>query len=83
MAGQSTIVTGRRRQYELLLSWSGWPLTAILIDPSEVAQVLEAGWARSHHRYPETGARIVGTADGLDFGCRRLLAEPGRGDPVG
>ena len=62
MAGQPTVVTGRRRQHELLRSWSGWPLTSILIDPAEVAQVREAGWSGTHHHEPETGERIVGTA---------------------
>jgi hypothetical protein len=68
MASRPTVVTSRRRQHELLRSWTGWPLTSILIDPAEVAQVREAGWSRTHHRDPETGARIVGTADGLGFG---------------
>jgi hypothetical protein len=27
LSGQPTIVTSRRRQHELLRSWSGWPLT--------------------------------------------------------
>jgi hypothetical protein len=67
-AGQPTIVTSRRRQHELLQSRSAWPLTSILIDPSEVTQVLEAGWAGIHHRDPETGERIVGMAGGLGFG---------------
>ena len=68
MASPPTVVTSRRRQHELLRSWTGWPLTSILIDPTEVAQVREAGWSGTHHRDPETGERIVGTADGLGFG---------------
>jgi hypothetical protein len=43
-------------------------LTSILIDPTKVARVREAGWLGAHHRDPETWARIVGTADGLGFG---------------
>ena len=39
MASPPTVVTSRRRQHELLRSWTGWPLTSILIDPTEVAQV--------------------------------------------
>lgn len=68
MASQPTIVTGRRRQHELLRSWSGWPLTSILIDPAEVAHAREAGWSGTHHLDPETGERIVGTPGGLGFG---------------
>jgi hypothetical protein len=68
MASQPTIVTGRRRQHELLRSWSGWPLTSILIDPAEVAHVREAGSSGPHHHDPETGERIVGTAGGIGFG---------------
>ncbi|EON22139.1 hypothetical protein CF8_3979 [Nocardioides sp. CF8] len=68
MASRSTVVTSRRCQHELLRSWTVWPLTAVLIDPAEVAQVREAGWSGTHHRDPETGARIAGTADGLGFG---------------
>lgn len=56
MASQPTIVTGRRRQHELLRSWSGWPLTSILIDPAEVAHAREAGWSATHHLDPETGS---------------------------
>lgn len=68
MSSQPTIATGRRRQHELLRSWSGWPLTSILIEPAEVAHARETGWAGTHHHDPETGVRIVGTADGLGFG---------------
>jgi hypothetical protein len=68
MASPPTVVTSRRRQHELLRSWTGWPLTSILIDPTEVAQVREAGWSGTHDRDPETGERIVGTTDGLGFG---------------
>lgn len=68
MESPPTVVTSRRRQHELLRSWSGWPLTSILIDPTEVAQVRGAGWSGTHHRDPETGERIVGTTDGLGFG---------------
>lgn len=62
MSSRPTVVTSRRRQHELLRWWAGWPLTSILIDPAEVAQVREAGWPGTHHRDPETGERIVGTA---------------------
>lgn len=58
----------RRRQRELLRSWSGWPLTMILLDPTEVVRVREAGWSATHHSDPVTGERIVGTPDGLGFG---------------
>lgn len=69
MASPPTVVTSRRIQHELLRSWTGWPLTSVLIDPAEVAQVRDAGWSGTHHRDPETGEeRIVGTADGLGFG---------------
>src|SRR4051794_39650897 len=68
MASQPTIVTGRRRQHELLRSWSGWTLTSILIDPAEVAHAREAGWPATNHHDPETGEPIVGTAAGLGFG---------------
>ena len=68
MASSPTVVTSRRRQHELLRSWTGWPLTSVLIAPAEVAQVRDAGWSGTHHRDPETGERIVGTADGLGFG---------------
>ena len=72
MANPPTVVISRRRQHALLRSWTGWPLTSVLIDPAEVAQVREAGWSGTHHRDPErdpeTGERIVGTADGLGFG---------------
>ena len=68
MASQPTIVTGRRRQHELLRSWSGWALTSILIDPAEVAHARDAGWSGTHHHDPETGERIVGAAGGLGFG---------------
>lgn len=68
MSGQPTVVTSRRRQHELLRSWSGWPLTTILIDPAEVAQVREGGWSGTNHHDPGTGERIVGTAGGLGFG---------------
>ncbi len=68
MASPPTVVTSRRRQHELLRWWTGWPLTSILIDPTEVAQVREGGWSGTLDRDPETGERIVGTADGLGFG---------------
>ena len=66
MASQPTIVTGRRRQHELLRSWSGWPLTSILIDPAEVAHAREAGWSGTHHLDPEkrgggSSARLAGS----------------------
>ncbi len=38
------------------------------LGSAEVAHVREAGWAGTHHRDPETGERMVGTADGLGFG---------------
>ena len=68
MNGQPTVVTSRRRQRELLRSWSGWPLTSILLDPAEVAQIREGGWSGTHHRDSDSGERIVGTTDGLGFG---------------
>jgi len=68
MANPPTVVTSRRRQHELLRSWTGWPLTSVLIDPAEVAQVRDSGWSGTHHRDPETGERIVGTVAGLGFG---------------
>jgi hypothetical protein len=68
LSGQPTTVTSRRRQHELLRSWSGWPLTSILLDPTEVAQVREGGWSGTHHRDPDSGERVVGTTDGLGFG---------------
>lgn len=68
MVSQPTIVTGRRRQHELLRSWSGWALTSILIDPAEVAHAREAGWSGTKHHDQETGERIVGAAGGLGFG---------------
>jgi len=68
MASQPTIVTGRRRQHQLLRPWTGWPLTSILIDPAEVAHARKAGWSGTHHHDPETAERIVGTAGGLGFG---------------
>jgi len=77
MAGQPTIVTGRRRQHELLRSWSGWPLTSILIEPAEVARTREAGWAGTHRHDPQTGMRIVGTGDGLGFGVDEGWHDPG------
>jgi len=76
MASAPTVVTSRRRQHELLRSWTGWPLTSILIDPTEVAKVREAGWSGTHHRDPETGERIVGTTDGLGFGVDDFWHNP-------
>jgi hypothetical protein len=76
LTGQPTIVTSRRRQHELLRSWSSWPLTSILLDPAEVAQVREAGWSGTNHRDPEMGARIVGTADWLGFGVDGSWRDP-------
>lgn len=61
-------VVSRRRQCELLGSWSTWSLTSILLDPAEVGRVRESGWSGTHHTDPETGERIVGTAGGLGFG---------------
>ena len=68
MASPPTVVTSRRRQHETAEVVDGVALTSILIDPTEVAQVGEAGWSGTHHRDPETGERIVGTTDGLGFG---------------
>lgn len=76
MSGQATVVTSRRRQHELLRSWSGWPLTSILLDPGAVAQVREGGWSGTHHRDPGTGERIVGTLDGLGFGVDESWHNP-------
>lgn len=67
MTCASTVVTSRRRQHELLACWSGWSLTSILMDPAEVAQIRESGWAGTHHHDPETGSRIAGTRAGLGF----------------
>lgn len=74
--GTPTIVTSRRRQRELLRSWSGWPLTMILLDPTEVARVREAGWSATHHSDPRTRERIVGTPDGLGFGVNGSWRNP-------
>ncbi|GAW54779.1 hypothetical protein [Nocardioides sp. PD653] len=68
MSGQAPFVTSRRRQHELLRSWSTWALTSILLDPAEVARVRASGWSGTHHTDPDMGERIVGTADGLGFG---------------
>ncbi|HRD60646.1 MAG TPA: hypothetical protein PLZ93_11285 [Nocardioides sp.] len=68
MSTQSTVVTSRRRQHELLRSWSTWAMTSILLDPSEVARVRESGWAGTHHHDAPTGLRIVGTTDGVGLG---------------
>jgi hypothetical protein len=67
MTSTPRVVTSRRRQNELLRSWSGWPLTTILMDPAEVAQIRESGWSGTHHSDPPTGVRIAGTAVGLGF----------------
>lgn len=56
MASPPTVVTSRRRQHELLRSWTVWPSTAVLIDQTEVARVREAGWSGTHHRDTETGS---------------------------
>lgn len=64
MASQPTIVTGRPRQHELLRSWSGWPLTSILIDPAQVAHAREVGWSGTHHLDPAgsgSSARLAGS----------------------
>jgi hypothetical protein len=50
MESQPSVVTGRRRQHALLRSWSGWPLTSILIDPAQIVQVREAGRPRLARR---------------------------------
>ena len=83
MTGQPNLVTSRRRQHELLRSWSTWAMTSILLDPSEVAHVRESGWSGTHHSDPTTGERIAGTTDGLGFGLdeswhnpRELIAWP-------
>ncbi|UAL29870.1 hypothetical protein K8W59_19465 [Nocardioides rotundus] len=83
MTGHPNLVTSRRRQHELLRSWSTWAMTSILLDPSEVAQVRESGWSGTHHTDPTTGERIAGTTDGLGFGLdeswhnpRELIAWP-------
>lgn len=68
MSIQPTVVTSRRRQHELLRSWSTWAMTSILLDPAEVARVRESGWAGTHHHDPATGLRIVGTTDGVGLG---------------
>lgn len=68
MSGQPTVVASRRRQHELLRSWSTWAMTSILLDPTEVARMRESGWAGTHHHDKATGLRIVGTADGVGLG---------------
>lgn len=68
MTTQPTMVTSRRRQCELLRSWSTWAMTSILLDAAEVARVRESGWAGTHHHDPETGLRIVATTDGIGLG---------------
>lgn len=68
MSTPPTVVTSRRRQHELLRSWSTWAMTSILLDPSEIARVRESGWAGTHHHDATTGLRIVGTADGVGLG---------------
>jgi len=76
MSGQPTIVTGRRRQHELLRSWSGWPLTSILIEAAEVARAREAGWSGTRHHDAESGVRFVGAPDGLGFGVGEGWHDP-------
>ncbi|MAO79340.1 MAG: hypothetical protein CMH82_01500 [Nocardioides sp.] len=76
MTGPPMVVPGRRRQLELLRSWSGWALTSILLEPAEVAHVREGGWAGTHHRNQDTGERIVGTRDGLGFGVDESWRNP-------
>lgn len=68
MSTQPNVVTSRRRQHELLQSWSTWAMTSILLDPTEVARVRESGWAGTHHHDSATGLRIVGTTDGVGLG---------------
>ena len=72
MASPPTIVTSRRRQHELLRSWSGWPLTSILIDPAEVAQPgRPAGRApitTTRRRGSGSSARLAGSGFGVDDG---------------
>ena len=63
-----TLVTSRRRQHELLRSWSTWAMTSILLDPAALALVRETGWSGTHHADRSTGERIAGTAQGLGFG---------------
>lgn len=83
MSAEPTLVASRRRQHELLLSWSTWAMTSILLDPAEVAQVRESGWSGTHHVDLGTGERIAGTSEGLGFGLdeswhhpRELIAWP-------
>lgn len=78
MTTQPAVVTSRRRQCELLRSWSTWAMTSILLDAAEIARVRESGWAGTHHHDPETGMRIVGTTDGvgLGFGVRESWDYP-------
>ncbi len=78
MTTQPAVVTSRRRQCELLRSWSTWAMTSILLDAAEIARVRESGWAGTHHHVPETGMRIVGTTDGvgLGFGVRESWDYP-------
>ena len=83
MAGQPTVVAGRRRQHELLLSWSGWPLTSILIDPAEIAHVREVGWAGTHHHdagtnVPASSAALCGAGALVSLSTRQANRGPDR-----
>lgn len=74
---QPTVVTSRRRQHELLRTWTTWTLTQILIDPApEVASARDAGWSGTHHHDPDTGLRIVGSPEGLGFGVDESWHNP-------
>lgn len=74
---QPTVVTSRRRQHELLRTWTTWTLTHILIDPApEVASARGAGWSGTHHHDPSTGVRIVGRPEGLGFGVDESWHNP-------
>lgn len=76
MTGPANLVASRRRQHELLRSWSTWAMTSILLDPSEVAHVRESGWSGTHHSDPMTGERIADTTDGLGFGLDESWLNP-------
>jgi hypothetical protein len=72
-ASPPRVVTGRRRQRELVRSWSGWPLTSTLIDPVELTQAHERLVGNAS---PAPGERIVGTSEGLGFGVDGSWGNP-------
>lgn len=75
-ASRELPVTSRRRQRDLLRSWSTWAMTSILLDPAQVNHVRDSGWSGTHHSDPTTGERSVGTTDGLGFGVDDSWQQP-------